>query len=285
MSLLALILIIISALMHATWNYLSKRSEGGLVFVWLYMAVSSVIYIPLALIYIIFQDIHIGWIELVIIIASSSVHLAYSLTLQKGYKVGDLSLIYPVARGAGPMIATLGAIYIYNEQPSIFEFIGILFIVISVFAFTGGFTAMKNSDLKPFGYGILIGAMIAGYTLLDKGAVSVLLISPLLLSYGNVLGQVILLTPFVWKRRGEIAYEWKSKRKEIIGVGILNPLAYLLILITMVFTPLSHVATVREISILIGTIMGTKLLAEGFGMRRLAAAFVMVIGVIIVALN
>ncbi|WP_257351508.1 EamA family transporter [Pseudalkalibacillus decolorationis] len=286
MSPLAFVLIIISAFMHATWNYFAKRSEGGFAFVWLYMAVSAVIYAPLVVGLLIFQDLSLGWPEVGFIVGSTVIHLAYSLTLQKGYKIGDLSLVYPVARGTGPMLATIAAVFIYDEHLSIIGLIGIIFIVLSVFTLTGGLQVLKQSaSVMPLVYGIMVGVMIAGYTLLDKGAVSVLLIPPLLLIYGSILGQLIVLTPLARNHWKEVRYEWQNHRKEALGVGILNPLAYILVLIAMVFTPVSHVAPVREISILFGTVMGTRLLAEGFGLRRIAAAGVMVVGVIMVALS
>lgn len=286
MPLWAFALIIISAFMHATWNYLSKRSKGGITFVWLFMVVSVVVYAPFAVGVFIFQDSKIGWGGFGFIIGSTVIHLAYTLTLQKGYKIGDLSLVYPVARGTGPMLAALAAIFIYHEQPTIIEFCGIFLVVSSVFILTGGFQIFKRSaSVLPFVYGLVVGIMIASYTLWDKGAVSVLLIPPLLYFYGSMMGQLILLTPFVWQRRSEIRKEWRRNKTEAIGIGLLNPLAYLLILTVMIVVPVSHVAPVREISILIGTVMGTRLLSEGFGLRRVVAAGAMVTGVVIVAFS
>src|SRR5699024_8690671 len=97
--------------------------------------------------------------------------------------------------------------------------------------------------------------------------------------------QLIILGPIARKRWSDVRYDWKHHRKEVIGVGILSPLAYILVLTAMSFTQVSHVAPVREISILIGTIIGTKILREGFGIRRLVAATTMVIGVVAVAVS
>lgn len=286
MSLLAFGLILISACMHATWNYLAKRSKGGTAFVWIYMVVSAIIYAPFVIVLLIYLEVNIGWPEIGMILASTAIHLAYSLTLQKGYKVGDFSLIYPIARGTGPMLVAISAIFIFDERLSPLGVTGIAFIVISVFIITGGLHIFKRSaSLLPVAYGLLVGVIIAGYTLLDKGAVCVFLIPPLLLNYGSIIGQTILLTPFASRDWQEVRKEWKYHRKEAIGVGILNPLAYILILTAMVFTPVSHVAPVRELSILFGAIMGTVLLSEGFGKRRIIAACLMVIGIVTVAIS
>ncbi|HET7579446.1 MAG TPA: EamA family transporter [Bacillales bacterium] len=286
MSLVALVLILLSAFMHATWNYYSKRAQGGVAFTWLFMAISTVIYAPFAILVILYQHSHFDWIDGLFIAGSTVIHLIYFLVLQKGYKVGDLSVVYPVARGTGPMLAAIAAIFIYNEQPSFIEFLGVFLIVLSVFFLTGGVKVLKNSaSFLPLMYGLIVGVIIASYTLLDKGSVSVLLIPPLLYNYGSILGQFILLSPLAAQRRQEIRHEWKVHRKEAFMIAVLSPLAYILVLTAMIFTPVSHVAPVRELSILIGTFMGTRLLAEGFGKQRIAAAGAMVAGVIFVALS
>ncbi|MBM7600019.1 drug/metabolite transporter (DMT)-like permease [Virgibacillus halotolerans] len=286
MSLLAFGLIIISACMHATWNYLAKRSKGGTAFVWLYTAVSAIIYAPFVTFVLIYQEINIGWIGIGMIAGSAVIHLVYSLTLQKGYSIGDFSLIYPIARGTGPMLVAISAVFLYDERLTPLGITGIALIVLSVFIITGGLHIFTQSNaIIPLAYGALVGVMIAGYTLLDKGAVDVFLVPPLLLNYGSIIGQLLLLSPIAKRNWKAVRSDWKQHRKEAIGVGILNPLAYILILTTMVFTPVSHVAPVRELSILFGAIMGTVLLSEGFGKRRIIAAGIMVVGIIAVALS
>ncbi|GGK01066.1 DMT transporter permease [Lentibacillus kapialis] len=284
MSFLALTLIIISAFMHATWNYLAKRSEGGYTFVWLYMVVSIVAYAPFVIGFLVTRDSQIGWVEIGFMVGSAMIHLAYSLLLQKGYNIGDLSLIYPVCRGTGPLIVAVAAFFIYGETLTVTGVIGIVLITFSIFVITGGMEAIKKADtLVPLLYGLLIGVAIASYTLLDNGAVSVVMMQPLVLIYGSMIIQAATLTPFVFRRWHDVRHEWQRHKKEAIGVGILNQLAYVLVLTAMSFTPVSHVAPVREISILIGTIMGSYLLSEGLGPRRIAAAGTMVAGVVVVA--
>ncbi|WP_040984957.1 DMT family transporter [Oceanobacillus jeddahense] len=282
----ALSLVVISAFIHATWNFLAKKSSGGTAFVWLYMLVSAVIYSPLIVIVILWTDVRLGWLELGLIFASAVLHILYAVTLQKGYQIGDFSLIYPVARGIGPMLIAVTAFFLLGEELSRLGWIGILFIVFSVFIFTGGLRIIREKNVLPaILYGLLIGCMIAGYSLLDKYIVSVTIIHPVLLSYDSIVGQVILLTPFAKKHWQEVRHDWKQLKLETIGVGILNPLAYILILIAMVTTPVSYVSPVRELSILIGAILGVVFFKENFGRRRIIAAAIMVIGVIAVAIS
>ncbi|TQS74161.1 EamA family transporter [Ornithinibacillus gellani] len=286
MSLLALVLIIISAFMHATWNFLAKLSNSGFSFVWLYLISSAIIYAPLVAGLFIFTDVQFGWMEAAFIIGSAGIHLTYSLTLQKGYTVGDLSLIYPLARGTGPMLVAIIAFFFLDEPLTIVSSVGIIFIIGSVFVISGGLQSLRNmKDTTAVSYGLLIGVMIASYTLVDKLAVSTFVIPPILLIYGFIIGQIILLTPKAIKNWSDVKSDWHKHRNKAIGVGILNPLAYILVLVAMTFTPVSHVAAVREMSILIGTIMGTKMLSEGFGSRRMIAAGTMIIGIILVTMS
>lgn len=286
MSILAFGIILISAFIHAIWNYLAKQSNGGFVFVWLYMLVGVIVYAPVVAFVLIAQNNHIGWVELAFILGSGLIHVAYALSLQKGYKIGDLSLVYPIARGTGPMIVALSALFIFDEHLSLLGVTGVIIIVISIFILTGGIKAIREAqNFTPLLYGVLIGLFISGYTLLDKGGVSVLLISPIILNYGGIVVQFLILSFTAIRSWDEVRENWQQHKLEVVGVGILNPLAYILVLTAMSFTPVSHVAPVREISILIGTIIGTKILSEGFGKRRIIAAGTMVIGVIAVAVS
>src|SRR5690625_1283518 len=170
--------------MHATWNFLAKQSQGGNLFVWLYMLVASIFLTPVALWVIYHQGLHLGWLEISIIIGSILLHIVYSISLQYGYKIGDLSLVYPTARGTGPFIVAVSAIFIYGETLTWWTFSGILLIVSSIFILGGGLKNVKNPDTKiPLLYGVYVGAIIASYTLVDKGAVSVANLSPIVYYY------------------------------------------------------------------------------------------------------
>jgi drug/metabolite transporter (DMT)-like permease len=112
----------------------------------------------------------------------------------------------------------------------------------------------------------------------DKQAVSRFAVPPLILDWGSNLGRTIFLTSLPARYPRETRVEWREHRFEAIGIAVLAPLSYILVLTAMQFTPVSYVAPAREISILIGTAMGTRLLAEGDGRRRLIAALAMVLG-------
>lgn len=286
MTLLALSLVLCSAVLHATWNLAAKRAGGGLPFIWLFTALANVIYAPIALIAIIIVRPRLGAIELLFILGSSALHLVYFYFLQRGYRLGDLSLVYPLARGTGPVLSTTAAIMFFGERPTPLALAGAILIGISVFVLTsgGGLRAVATVRAAVL-YGLLTGGVIAAYTLWDKYAVSVILISPLIYDWLNGLGRTAILAPYALRHRPQIVSEWRAHRSQALTVAILSPLAYILVLTALVFTPVSYVAPAREISILIGTIMGTRLLAEGDPGRRLVAASGMVAGVIALAIG
>jgi drug/metabolite transporter (DMT)-like permease len=283
---LAIGLVLFSAFLHATWNLLAKRANGGAPLVWLFDALTVVIFAPVIIISLFFQPFELGWGALGFMAVSASLHLAYFILLQRGYRVGDLSLVYPLARGTGPVLSTTVAIIILGERPGPIAIAGAFLIAASVFFLTGGPSKlMGKSSRWAAGYGLLTGVFIAGYTLWDKEAVSAYNIPPLIYYYGSVVIRVLLLSPYAWQVRDKVAFEWKHHRLEAFGVAVMGTVSYFLILSVLVFTPVSYVAPAREISILIGTLMGTRLLLEGDGRRRLPAALGMVIGVIALALG
>jgi drug/metabolite transporter (DMT)-like permease len=285
-TILALGLVLSSAVLHATWNLAAKRSGGGLGFIWLFTVLSVVIYAPVALAAAIILRPTLGWIELGFVLGSAVLHLAYFASLQRGYQLGDLSLVYPLARGTGPVLSTTAAILLFGERPTGLVIAGAVLIAVSVFvlASSGGIRSVATVKIA-VGYGLLTGALIASYTLWDKYAVSTVLIAPLIYDWLNSLSRSILLTPFAIRHRATLRRDWRQYRRQALIVAVLSPLAYIMVLTALVFTPVSYVAPAREISILFGTILGARLLAEGDPRRRLLAASGMVVGVIALALG
>jgi drug/metabolite transporter (DMT)-like permease len=283
---LAILLVIASAFIHATWNLLAKRAGGGAAFVWLCTALASVIWAPMALWVLVFQRPHIGGPEAVALVGTAVLHLAYFLVLQKGYVQGDFSLVYPVARGTGPTLSMLAAIALLGESPTPLALLGGFLVVAGVFVVTGDPRKLTDGGARNgLVYGILTGVFIAAYTLWDKYAVSALHIPPLLLDYSANLGQTALLAPFALKNWEAVRQEWSNHRLESLGVAVMSSLAFIIVLTVLITAPVSYVAPMREISILIGTVMGARLFAEDGAARRLIGGCIMVVGVFALAVN
>lgn len=286
MTSLALALVLGAALFHATWNFLLKRAGGGAPFVWLFAALSAAIYAPVALAVVLLQRPHLGAAELGFMLGSAVLHTGYYLLLDRGYRSGDLSLVYPLARGTGPLISVCVAILLLGEHPGAIALAGALLVGVGAFLLTGDPRKLKaNGAHHAVGFALLTGTVIASYTLWDKLAVSTWLIPPILQDWSANLGRVALMTPLALKDWDGVRSAWRQARKEIVAVAILCPLSYILVLSAMVFTPVSYVAPAREISILLAALMGTRLLAEGNPRQRLMAAGAMVLGVFALAVG
>lgn len=286
MTTLALSLVLLSAVLHATWNLFAKRSGSGVAFVWLADIISVVVFAPPVVVLFVLDTPEIGFAEIVFMLGSSVLHLGYFIALLRGYRAGDFSLVYPLARGTGPLLSTVGAIIFFAERPTVPVLIGAILIAGGAFFLTGGPKAIKgNSAGTAALYGLLTGVIIGAYTVWDTYAVATLMIAPLLQYYGSTVGRVLLLAPFVASRRAEIASNWRTHKMGLFAVGLLSPISYILVLWALAISPVSYVAPTREISILLGALLGARLLSEGDTVRRLAASSAMMIGVVTLALG
>ena len=286
MSGFALGLVLFSAVFHATWNLLAKRAGADFVFLWLAFVVGAIVYAPFAIAIVVIGQPHLEWITLAFVLVAVCLQTLYAGTLTAGYRVGDLSLVYPIARASGPLIATIGAIAIFGERPTLLALGGAIAIVTGALILTGDPRALRAAGAgTAVGFALATGVVIATYTLWDKTAVSGLLVPPLLYDWSVCVGQAIVLTPLAMRRGRAVRTAWADHRWEVIGVGVLTRLAYILVLTALVVSPVSYVAPAREIGILIGAILGARLLAEGHVMRRGIGAAAMVVGVIALAVG
>ena len=280
----ALALVLASAVAHATWNLMAKRVARGLAFNWLFDAVSVALYAPLALGAALAERPTVGPLEVVFVVGSALLHLAYFALLLRGYRSGDLSVVYPLARGVGPMLSTLAAVALLGERPTPGALVGAVFIGAGVVVLTGSPRRLTEpTSGRPVLYALTTGGLIAAYTLWDKHAVTLGRLSPLVYFWGFTAVRAALLTPVALRCWDEVRVTWRWHRREAIGVGILSPLSYVLVLSALAVSPVSYVAPAREIGILLGAAMGSRLLAEGHGPRRLSAAAAMVVGVALLA--
>ena len=227
-----------------------------------------------------------GLPEVVAILGSALIHLGYFVALNQGYRFGDLSLVYPLARGSGPLLATAAAILFFGERPTPVALAGATLIGFGAFVLAGDPRKLRQSGAgRSVAYALLTGLTIAAYTLWDKRSVSTVGVPPLLYFWGFTLGTALLLGPLAVRQWDQIRQEWALHRGRVLAVGALVPLAYVLVLTALATSPVSYVAPAREIGILFGAIMGTRLLAEGDAPRRLGGAAAMVFGVVALAVG
>lgn len=304
----ALALILLAAALHATWNLAAKRAASGLPFVWISGVLSLALWTPVTLIYLWRYPHQLTGLGVGFMVLSGVLHAGYSLFLQRAYRAGDFSLVYPVARGTGPLLSSIAAIAFLGERPSPLALAGGLTIISSIFWLTGGFekvgrvilnapglrrhrkasapaAADQSSHLAAIGYGVGTGAFIAAYTVADRQGVTLAAVPPLLLDWGGGLARTALFAPFAVARWPEVRTVWRDHKLACYAVAVLGPLAYILVLWAMTFTPLTAVAPAREVSILFAAMLGARVLNEGDTRRRLTAAAAMALGVVALALG
>lgn len=286
MTFAAIFLVVLAALVHATWNLLSKRASSvGPTFVFAYNFVACVAYAPWVIYLIARQTIQWDWSVVGFIVCSGLIHLAYSLSLQRGYQKADFSVVYPVARGTGPMLSTFGAILLLGERPPIQVIAGLMAVVggIALIATQGRLEAFrKPGGLTGIKWGTTTGGLIASYTVVDAYAVKALGIAPVVLDWFSNLLRFFLLAPLVIADPGRARAAMRGYWLLAVGVGLLSPLSYILILTALnMGAPLSIVAPMREMSIMIGAVMGMVILRESVGLWRIVGCAVLVLGVVL----
>lgn len=278
----ALVLVVAAALAHAGWNVCAKRvPHGGLPFLWLYGAVSGAVCVPLAVITVLVLDRAPSGTWLLAMGLSGALHVGYFVLLQRGYAVGDLSVVYPLARGSGPMLSVLAAVLLLGERPGVLALIGSAVVVAGILVI-GGFGTTRGGGAL---YGLATGVLIACYTLWDAYAVTTLAVPPAVLLIGSQLCEFLLLSPVALVRRERLAALWRAHWDMVVAIALLSPLAYLLVLFAMRLAPVSMVAPARELSIVFASLAAWLVLGEPNPRRRLAGAVVVVAGVAAIAVR
>ncbi len=284
MPLIALIAVLTAAATHATWNLYAKRAAGSRHFVWLYSMASVFLYTPVV-IWVVwherpqFQAIH--WLAL---LATSTLHLGYSLMLQAGYRASDLSLVYPLARGCGPLLSFLAAVLLLGERITGLSVFGVVLVVAGIVLVAGLLSGSHKAPRAGIFFGLGTGVFIAAYTINDGWAVKVLLISPFIVDYTGNWFRIAVLSPAAYTDRVRVAREIREYARPVLMVSILAPLGYILVLYAMRVAPISHVAPMRELATLIGTYFGARLLKERAAPSRVIGAVCIVGGVVCLAL-
>jgi drug/metabolite transporter (DMT)-like permease len=217
----------------------------------------------------------------------------YYVILLRGYRKADLTVVYPLARGSGPLLSSLVALFLLRERVTLLGALGVAAVVAGVFLIAGGpalFRAAQDPAMKArvrrgLAYGLLTGVFIASYTVVDGYAVKVVLMSPILVDYfGNFVRMLLLLPPLLLDRAAAAAH-WRAQWKYALLVAALSPVAYVLVLFAMQTAPLSHVAPAREVSMLFAALIGGQLLGEGDRALRIFGAASIAFGVMALALG
>ena len=293
MSAQALALVLLAGLIHAGWNIVAKRTGGDARFAFFTSLWMMLVWAPLGL--------WLGWDAVpdwgartwLLIAASGALHVVYFVTLLRGYRAADLTVVYPLARGTGPLLSFILAVVLLGEALTLLGVAGMLGVVLGVLLIAGGARLLWPAALTPAArqrmrqgwfYGVLTGVWIAAYTVVDGYGVKVLALSPILVDYMGNLVRVVLLLPVALRDRVATAALWRAQWRGALLVALFSPIAYVLVLYAVQQAPLSHVAPAREVSMLFAALLGGRLLGEGERAVRISGALLIAAGVVALAL-
>jgi uncharacterized membrane protein len=278
-------MVLLAALTHATWNYWAKRAAASRHIVWLYSVGSAILYLPIIGWILLFDRPHFETRHWLALLATGVLHMGYSLLLQAGYRVSDLSLVYPIARGTGPMLSFIAATFFLGEPANSLSVLGVVLIVGGILLVSGLTSEPHKAPKVGIAFGMLIGVFIAAYTINDGWAVKALMISPFIVDWSGNMLRIVLLAPMALREPAELAREMREYRTSILVVSVLGPLGYILVLFAMQIAPIGHVAPARELATLVGSYFGVKLLKERMTPQRVLGAVLIVTGVISLAVT
>lgn len=278
----ALILVLASAGAHATWNLLFKQAAGGVALVWLSALAAVACYSPVVAV-----DLALGHGSVDATLVgfagvSGVIHAVYFLVLQRAYRVGDLSFVYPLSRGAGALLTVVVAIALLGERPSAVGLVGIAIIVGAILVLAW---PANGADPRVTLLALATAATIAAYTLWDKQAVDDLDRSPIVFFWALTFVQMLVLGAIVAARRQDVAAVWRRTRRSILAFGFLAPASYILMLFALALSPASYVGPAREVSVLLGALLGGAVLNEQDAAKRTALAGALVAGIVALALG
>ncbi len=278
-------LLLAAALMHATWNAILKSDSsdrlatfGVIMTTGTVMGLCVVPFVPM---------IHPeAWKFL---FGSVAIHMLYYFFLLKAYSYGDLSHTYPIARGLGPLLVALVSGRIIGEHLRTQDIGGVVLLSLGLVALA---MPLRNVVPKPGGrhglatlFAVLTGVTIAGYIIAD--GLGVRAAGPTVehrisyIAWLCVLEGPWLLVLAAYKRPHTVwAHLSQTWYRGVIG-GVVANVGYGIAIYALVLGPMAHVAALRETSVLFGALIGTLLLGEPFGLRRVAAAAVIVIGLVL----
>lgn len=274
----AIALVLGSAALHATWNALTRRARAPFLFLWSAMVVATIAFAPLALA---IDPTGLG-AAIVPLVGSGIVHALYFVALSSAYRHGDLSVVYPIARGTGVALVPVIAALALGESIALLGAIGIAVVVAGI-GVTGSSAPRQGEVARAaIARAAITGVLIAIYSVLDRTGARAM--HPLPFVVGTNLIACALSAPLALRHRDELRAEWRANGRTIVLASGMTLGGYLLVLFAFRMAPTAYVSASREISIAIAAAIGMTVLGEPRSRSRIAGAFLVVLGVVLVAL-
>lgn len=260
MSLVAFLLVISGATVHAVWNFTARQARGHQVVVWAGLWVGAIAVLPLFLVGVLWGAPWVtgmAWEGLACAILSGLIHAVYFGLLGEAYRYGEISLVYPVARGSAIAWIAILAFLLLKEPVSGLAGMGIALVCFGILATGQGPRESRRAWLLA----LCVGVSTMGYSLVDKVGVGHIHPVPYILIVWVIA--TVALTPVVIRNhKGGIRGLLTGYRRHTLTVGIGSIGAYLMILFAMRLAPVSYVSAAREVSVVLGALAGFVFLGE-----------------------
>jgi uncharacterized membrane protein len=288
-STLALGIVLAAALLHAGWNLLAKKSRRKIVYVWWFLLVALIIYSPMAVYFWPAEAFSAwGWI---CVLATGILHALYFWCMSGAYERGDLSLVYPLARGFGPFLVPVLAVAFFDERLSAMGIAGIIQVIAGIYVIhlnsfsirsAWKFFAAATGGATLWALGT--GGTIAAYSLVDKMGVG-FIYPPVYIYLMFVITFALLSTVVIATERRALAIEWRTNKVSIVSAGVLVLLTYMMILFAFRLSKVSYVVAAREFSIVFSSVFGIFWLKEAHATQRVVGAALIASGVVCIGLS
>jgi uncharacterized membrane protein len=283
MELLPFALVVASAVSHASWNVLAKGGADKESFMWLMTVTSLFTLAPVFYFFMPYWGLPLKAVPFLLL--SGVAETLYFLSLSRAYELGDLSLVYPLARSS-PLFITVVAVVLLGEKVTPWGFVGILLIVLGVYmihlrGLSSGDLTMPLRSLggRASQFALLTAVWTTVYSLCDKLGVAI--VDPIVYAFWLEPFILLLMTPVVIWRRGwsTVAREWSEAKARVTVAGFLTRFGYILVLVAMSLVQVSYILALRQVSVVLGALAGVLLLREGYGRVRILSSAIIFVGV------
>lgn len=286
-------LLLVSAVLHAGWNVLLKTSGDPLRTSGIAAVAAGAVWVPIVIVVWLFVAGRpsVPMEGVLIAVGSGVLEAAYFVALSAGYRRGDLSLVYPIARGTAPLLAVAIGVLILGERLGPVASLGVACLLAGILTLQRPWrflraTGRSGGAGSAAGFALLTGVIIASYSAVDR--VGTQIVPPWL--YGGILFGTCAVVMVGWiLMRDPGAFREPVDVGRAAATGVISLVAYLLVLVAFSVAPLTLVAPLRESAIVLASGWGAIRLGEAAGRRevglRLAAAAVVVAGILLIALD
>ncbi len=277
--LLATVLALSAAVLHASWNLVAKRAEGDRYLVlWAQFFAAGLMTLPLLIGYQLIWGM--GWQGYMWASISGCVHVAYMWLLARAYNLGDFSISYPVARGGGAALAAIGGVVALHDHLPALAVVGIVIVVCGLVLLAYG------AHGKSLGMALLAAVSIGLYSTVDgKGVRSTSATIGFVLATMAAGGITNTTAALILRQRADMAAMFRANWQRAFITGVATVVTYGMVLIAFKHAPIGYVTALRESSVVLAALAGWRLLGEGDHRRRISAAVVVLCGLIVLVIG